>query len=346
MLPLAITRVTPDEGGTCDENHRWVTFDIYGAHFSAGALVKLTRPSVTELEPARWQVLDATHIRAVFDLHDAPHGLYDISVTNPDGQRVTEAYRYLVDRGIEADVTIGIGGARNLEPGEHATYSVSLQSLTNVDTPYVRFEVGATNMGDSGHLQEGLPLPYVVFGSNIGGQPDGVTLEGSGTTQSYGATPTDGTPRKDVAWAQLDGTSNTSGYNLAPGYAFDVGAAGFVGATFNLQTYPGFAEWAAYDFEGLRDKLYMLRPDWKAAGILDAGVSGLNTISAELTAKFLSSEPEEHVTLLEALSLPFRFNVTGARAIAFEKMHRAEKASMGFLNAFDNHFLPVQPSVD
>ncbi|PKQ07580.1 MAG: hypothetical protein CVT71_00985, partial [Alphaproteobacteria bacterium HGW-Alphaproteobacteria-10] len=91
LLPLSISKITPDQGGTGDDNHRWVTLDIYGAHFKAGALVKLSRPGVFEAEPERWQVLDATHIQAVFDLRNFPLGLYDVSVTNPDGQKVTEA---------------------------------------------------------------------------------------------------------------------------------------------------------------------------------------------------------------------------------------------------------------
>ncbi|WP_233259655.1 CARDB domain-containing protein, partial [Ramlibacter sp. WS9] len=311
LLPLSITSVTPDAGGTGDLNHRWVTFDIHGAHFKPDAIVKLSRPSVAEIEPTRWQVLDATHIRAVFDLHDAPHGLYDISVSNPDGATVTEAYRYLVDRGIEADVTIGIGGERLLSPGDRTTYSVSLQSLTNVDTPYVRFDIGAPNMGSNEYLLEGLNLPFLVFGSNVGGQPSGQSVDAAGNTQTYGPTPTT-LPAKSVPWASLDGALNTSGFNLTPGYAFDLGAQGFAGASFTVQTYPGLSEWLAYDFEGLRDKLYAARPDWKAAGLLDAGVSGLNNISEGLAAKFLSTESDDHITKLEMLAMPFRFSVVGA----------------------------------
>ena len=67
LLPLMISSVTPDAGGTGDDEHRWVTVDIEGASFKAGALVKLTRPGVAEIEPTRWQVLDATRIRAVFE---------------------------------------------------------------------------------------------------------------------------------------------------------------------------------------------------------------------------------------------------------------------------------------
>ncbi|QNM98964.1 PPC domain-containing protein [Chitinimonas koreensis] len=312
LLPLSITRVTPDQGGVGDDDHRWVTVDLYGARFKAGALVKLSRPGVYEVEPVRWQVLDATHIRAVFDLRQVPLGLYDLSVVNPDGERVVAANRYLVERGIEADVTIGVGGPRNLEPGDGGTYSVSLQSLTNVDTPYVRFDFGATEMGYSQDLLEGLQLPYVVFGSNVGGRPDGRTVDAAGNTQGYGATPTDGTSRPDVPWAQLDGAQNTGGFNLAPGYAFDVGAGGFVGMSFNLQTYPGLKEWLNYDFEGLRDKLYAVRPEWRASGFLDNGPADLDKISQGLTRKFLSHEPEEHITPKEALSMAFRFNLVGA----------------------------------
>jgi subtilase family serine protease len=149
LLPLQITRVTPDQGGTGDDAHRWVSLEIFGARFDAGALVKLARPGVAEIEPERWQVMDATHIRAVFDLRQAPLGLYDVVVTNPDGQRVVEAERFLVERAIEDDIGIGIGGASNLDPGQGSLYSVTLQSLTNVDTPYVKFTVGATELGAS-----------------------------------------------------------------------------------------------------------------------------------------------------------------------------------------------------
>ncbi len=89
-------------------------------------------------------------------------------------------------------------------------------------------------------------------------------------------------------------------------------AGGFVGATFDVQTYPGLKEWMNYDFEGLRDKLYALRPEWKTQGLLDGGVQDLNNISPGLAQKFLSTEPDQHVTKLEWLAIPFRFNVVGA----------------------------------
>ncbi|MCP4925155.1 MAG: hypothetical protein GY916_04335, partial [Gammaproteobacteria bacterium] len=310
LLPLSITRITPDQGGTGDDDHRWVTVDIHGASFEAGALVKLARPGIFEIEPERWQVLDATHIRAVFDLRGVPHGLYDVVITNPDGQHVTEPYRYLVERAIEADVTIGIGGNRTLNPGDGATYSVSLQSLTNVDTPYVRFDFGAPNMGDSDYILENLSLPFIVYGSNVAGEPNGAIANGDGNNQSYGPTPTTGTPRDDIPWASLDGVTNTSGVNLASGYAIDVAGNGFVGMSFNIQTYPGLAEWMAYDFEGFRAALYTIRPDWAEQDLLAGGVESLDNIASGLTRKYLFED--EHITDPEALAMPFRFNIAGA----------------------------------
>jgi subtilase family serine protease len=312
LLPLSITRITPDHGGTGDDAQRWITLDIHGSHFLPGALVKLSRPGIAEVEPDRWQVLDATHIRAVFDSRGLPHGLYDLTIINPDGQRVTEAERYLVERGVETEVTLGIGGPRTLATGESATYSVSLQNLGNLDTPYVRFDFGVPEMGVSADVLEGLQLPYLVFGSSVGGRPDGRTIDLAGNTRSYGTTPRDGTARGDIPWARLDGADNDRGSNLAPGYVFDLQAGGFVGTSFTLQTYPGLAEWLAYDFAGLRNRLYALRPDWQEQGLLDGGVADLDRIADGLSRKFLSRVPDEHLTRLEALALPFRFDVAGA----------------------------------
>jgi hypothetical protein len=297
--------------------------NIEGAHFRPGALVKLSRPGEFEIEPERWQVLDARRIEAVFDLRHTPHGLYDLSVINPDGQRVTEPYRYLVERAIEPEVTIGIGGARSIEPGESTLFSVNLQSLTNVDTPYVRFDVGATNMGNSKYVLESLNLPYVLFSSNVGGRPDGAIVPGLGNSQSYGPTPASAL-RSDVPWAALDSSLNSIGWNLAPGYAFDVGAGGFVGFNFNVQTYPGLKEWINQDFEGLRLKLYAIHPEWEEQGLLDGGVQDLDKISPGLSKRFYA---QERLEPLEALALPFRFDTLGtATALSRDEFIAEQKA--------------------
>jgi len=79
---------------------------IRGAGFKPDAIVKLVRPDIQEIEPARYEVIDATRIIATFDFADQPHGLYDLTVINPDGAQATLPYRYLIERALEIDVTI------------------------------------------------------------------------------------------------------------------------------------------------------------------------------------------------------------------------------------------------
>jgi hypothetical protein len=85
--------------------------------------------------------------------------------------------------------------------------------------------------------------------------------------------------------------------------------------SFNVQTYPGLAEWIAHDFDGLRAKLYAVRPDWAAQGLLDGGVQDLDKIQDGLAAKFLwvdKANDYTHISKLEAIAMPFRFNVVGS----------------------------------
>ena len=81
------------------------------------------------------KVIDSTTIRATFDFTGAPHGLYDVTVTNPDGKKVVVPYRFLIEDTIEPDVTIGIGGPRIVLAGDQGLYSVAIQSMSNVGTP-------------------------------------------------------------------------------------------------------------------------------------------------------------------------------------------------------------------
>jgi len=83
----------PDAGG----DGRYVTMTITGAKFSDQAIVKLVRPQLAEFEPVNYRVESAAKIVAVFDLQDAPRGLYDVEVINPDGTVAVLPYRYLVE---------------------------------------------------------------------------------------------------------------------------------------------------------------------------------------------------------------------------------------------------------
>ena len=144
VLPFSITDVVQDQGG----DSRWVTVTISGARFQPGAR-RQARASrdLPRSSPARSRSIDATKIIATFDLRNAPHGLYDVAVINPDGEIAVLPYRYLIEDALPIDVTIGLGGPRVVPGGQTGLYSISLQSLTNVDTPYVYFTFGAPRAG-------------------------------------------------------------------------------------------------------------------------------------------------------------------------------------------------------
>ena len=183
LLPLSIFDVVPDVGG----DGRWVTTTILGAQFHEDAIAKMVRPGFAEFEPISYEVVNSTKIIAIFDLRDAPHGLYDVKVINPDGEEAIVPYRYLVERAMEPDVTIGMGGPRVLRPGATGTYSVSVHNFTNVDTPYTFFEFGLPELGLN---PEVFNFKYVAFTSNLRGSPETADLA-------------------DVPWASLDSAVNT-----------------------------------------------------------------------------------------------------------------------------------------
>lgn len=252
-IPFSITDIETDRGG----DSRYVTTTIKGAQFNPKAIVKLVRPGFAEYEPVRYEVLDSTEIRAIFDLTSAFHGLYDVKVINPDGQQAIVPYRYLIERAIEHDIDIGLGGPRVLAPGDKGTYGVSVKSLTNIDTPYVHFKFGVPELGKNGTV---FNFPYLNFYSNLRGQPENQNLE-------------------DVPWASLISDINTTGENLAPGYVLDLPTGGFIGQTFNAQTYPGISALLAQDFLGLRLALEEQYPNLKGQiekpEDLDKAVPGL-----------------------------------------------------------------------
>ncbi len=306
LLPFAITDVTRDRGG----DSQYVTLDIGGAQFHASAIPKLIRPGIAEFEPVNWEVIDGTHIRAIFDFTDAPHGLYDVTVINPDESAVVP-YRYLIERAIEPDVTVGIGGPRILGLGDTGTYGISVASLTNIDTPYVYLDfgvpskLGVENSRTNNILYSLVPqgvrestgieeLPYLSFTSNLRGAPE----EGGD---------------KDIPWASLVPDVDTGQNILAPGYIFDLPNGNYTGRTFNVQIYPGINEIQAAlgDSDDIVDAILQ---ELEASGAPDPGIADALNAGALDKLDFLG--------LIDAAGLDefvaFQFN-TQATAIALTR---------------------------
>ena len=286
LLPLVITDVNTDVGG----DSKFVTTTVEGARFDEDAIVKLIRPGFAEFVPVVYEVVDSTKILATFDFTDAPHGLYDVTVINPGDEAAVVPYRFLVEQAIEPDVTIGVGGPRTILAGDMGTYSVALQSVSNLDTPYVHFEVGIPEMLTNQYVYG---LPFVRFNSNVRGAPDGAD---------------------DVPWAQINSVINAGdtlgGTVRSPGYLFDQDANGFTGFSFNLSTYPGLEQMHDRAWEELVAQIYAADPELEEQGVLDDGPDGLDQIYDGLTDIYnsLAAVPSE----CEIPFIPFRFHLVAA----------------------------------
>ncbi len=286
LLPLVITDVNTDVGG----DSKFVTTTIEGARFDEAAVVKLIRPGFAEFTPAVYEVIDSTKIIATFDFTGAPHGLYDVTVINPGDETAVLPYRFLIEQAIQPDVTIGIGGPRTILAGDQGTYSVALQSISNLDTPYVHFEVGIPEMLNNQYVYG---LPFVRYNSNVRGAPDGA---------------------EDVPWAQINSVINAGetlgGTVRSPGYLFDQDANGFTGFSFNLSTYPGLQQMHDRAWEEVVSAIYAANPDLEEDGVLDDGPAGLDQIYPGLTDIYnsLGAVPSK----CEIPFIPFRFHLVAA----------------------------------
>ena len=205
-LPFEITDIESDQGG----DTQYVTTTIYGAQFDKNAIVKLIMPGFAEFEPVSYQVLDSTRIVAIFDLSSAPHGLYDVTVINPDGSEADLPYRYLVESTLPANVAIGLDGTRVLQAGQNGNYSFTLLNTTNFDLPYVEFSFGVPEVGQ---LDGKTAL---AFDTDLTGNPN---VPG-------------------VDWSQLSSVADQAGELLASGYSLDLADGASTQIDFTALTYP------------------------------------------------------------------------------------------------------------
>ncbi|NEQ69481.1 MAG: APHP domain-containing protein, partial [Symploca sp. SIO2D2] len=212
LLPFAITNVTPDNGG----DGRYATLTVTGAKFDPSATLKLIRPSFAELAPVSYEVIDATRIIATFDLSDAPLGLYDVQVTNPNGDIAVVPYRFLVEPALPLDLTVGLGGPSDIpisrEGASPALYQLGALSLTNLDTPYVHLSFGVPRLQNNTVI----PGERLIFSTNLMGSPD---LDG-------------------VEWSSFDPVLNLDGRLTAEGFVYDLHNQGFSAVSFLVEIYP------------------------------------------------------------------------------------------------------------
>ena len=230
FLPFSVRDVTPDAVG----DDRYATITIRGAKFGDDASPKLVRPTFGEFLPVSFEVIDATWIIATFDLRNAPNGLYDVQVTNPDGSVAVDPHRLLIEPAAPLDVDIGIGGPNQLDFGELGIFGVTMTNEGNLDVPYAHLVFGVPQVpnpdpslipgidvierienGEDGY-DESL-LQALVISSNLRGEPDVAGVD----------------------WSELDSNLNFGGILTTAGFAQDFVVGGTVARSLLVDVFPG-----------------------------------------------------------------------------------------------------------
>ncbi len=131
IIPFGIRSVAPTRIG----DNGQVTITIKGAKFQNGATVKLVQ-GATELTAAKMIFVDAATVKARFQFTNAPHGLYDVVLTNPNNQSTTAAQSVTIESATRLLADINVDGNFRPRLGARADFSGQIRNIGNVDLPY------------------------------------------------------------------------------------------------------------------------------------------------------------------------------------------------------------------
>ncbi len=132
VIPFGITSVSPNRVG----DNGQVTITLKGARFEEGATVKLVR-GATILDAANNIRIDSSTVKARFLFTNAPRGIYDVVLTNPNGQATTRAGAVTIEQTQTAQPTIISTGNLRTRPLRPVSFYNQVSNRGNVDIQYV-----------------------------------------------------------------------------------------------------------------------------------------------------------------------------------------------------------------
>lgn len=165
VIPFGITSVSSNRIG----DNGQVTIILKGAKFADGATVKLVR-GATVINSVKEIFIDATTFKARFMLTNAPHGAYDVVLTNPNNQSTVAIQAVTIETATEP--TIEMDGSRDTafpRLGRSTRWTGTLRNSGNVDIQYLKFGVNTESNLDVVMLQTQDSLPnqnYLPDGEN------------------------------------------------------------------------------------------------------------------------------------------------------------------------------------
>jgi hypothetical protein len=165
VIPFGITSVSPNRIG----DNGQVTITLKGARFEEGATVQLSGNGTT-LNAAKVIRVDSSTVKARFMFTNAPHGAYDVVLTNPNSQSTVAIQAVSMETATEP--TIEMDGARDTafpRFGRSTRWTGTLRNSGNVDIQYLEFGVNTEPNLDVVMLQTRDSLPnqnYLPDGEN------------------------------------------------------------------------------------------------------------------------------------------------------------------------------------
>ena len=176
IIPFSIRSVSPQRIG----DNRQVTLTLKGARFQDGATVQLVQGNTT-LSASRVTVLDSVTTKARFILTNAPHGVYDVVLTNRDTTTTSATQAVTVETATR--LTTKVDTNENNHPRVATAFRIEgvLSNTGNVDVPYIsvtaEFDADvsiatlrpANTLPRHADMRGDIPLKYAITNSKLGG---------------------------------------------------------------------------------------------------------------------------------------------------------------------------------
>lgn len=182
IVPFGIRSVSPNRIG----DNGQVTITLKGAKFGNDSTVRLIQ-GTTVLNAAKVIFVDTATVKARFLFTNAPHSVYDVMLTNPNGATTTMLGGVTVEMATPSRVTINTSGNLFPRAGGRMQASSTLTNSANIDAPYVhiigrfsrRVKMGWTRPMNSLPLQAQYPQLDWRFDSPT------ANLDGEDTVDSF-----------------------------------------------------------------------------------------------------------------------------------------------------------------
>jgi uncharacterized repeat protein (TIGR01451 family)/fimbrial isopeptide formation D2 family protein len=132
VIPFGITSVSPNHVG----DNGQVTITLKGARFDEGATVRLSGNGTT-LNAAKVIRVDSSTVKARFMFANAPRGLYDVTLINPDGHTSTQTGAVTIEQARPMQPIVTSVGNLRTRPHRPLGFFNEVINRGNVDIQYV-----------------------------------------------------------------------------------------------------------------------------------------------------------------------------------------------------------------